>query len=252
MIDQGGGRHTYQAIAWEIRGLIERGDLGAGDRIPSLPEITRDKGVSYPTAQAAVRLLKTWRLVRSEPGRATFVLEVRPVINMMTEMTLPGQDGRRRTWREICAEYGMEGTQRVTGAGRTTAPIDVADAFEVESDTIMAWRQRLLLVDGHVAQISTSYYPESVVKAVPALLAPERLPTNAMELMAQAGFEIVPGGRDLVFARAATEDEASTLSVELGAPVTEVLRTARNAQGDVVTVERMVSDSSRLRQVWVF
>lgn len=252
MIDRGGGRHTYQAIAWEIRGRIERGELCAGDKIPSIPEITRDKRVSSSTAAAAVKLLKAWGMVRSRAGLATFVLDVRPVINMMTEMTLPGQDGRRRTWREICAEYGMEGTQRVTGAGRTVAPVDVTDAFGYEAETMVAWRQRLLVIDGHAAQISTSYYPAAVVDAIPALLTPGRLPTNAMELMARAGFEIAPGGRDLVFARAATEDEAATLGVELGAPVTEVLRTARDARGDVVTVERMVSDSSRLRQMWIF
>lgn len=251
MIDTGGGRHTYQAVAWAIRDQITRGMFGAGDAIPSLPAIREQYKVSNPTAQAAVRLLKTWGLVRSEAGRGTYVLASRPVVNLMTSMTIRGEDGTRRTWRDIVAEYGMTGTQRVTGAGRAVAPVDVLDAFGYEAGTAVTWRQRLLLVDDQPVQVASSYYPDDVVTAVPALGQPERLTAGAPELMARVGWEIV-GGRDLAFARTASEDEADTLGIELGAPVTEVLRTSRTSDGQVVTVERMVSDSARLRQEWAF
>ncbi len=252
MIDRGGGRHTYQSIAWAIREQISRGELRAGDPIPSLPAIQREHNVSNPTAQAVVRLLKSWGLVRSESGRGTFVLDNRPVVHVMTEMTIPGDDGKRRTWREIVAEYGMAGTQRVTGAGRAVPPVDVADAFGYEADALVAWRQRLLLIDDRAVQVCTSYYPDAVVDAVPELIVPNRLPSNAMELMARAGFAAAPGGLDTVYARAATEDEAAALGIEIGAPVTEAFRVARDAGGTVVLVERMVSDSARLRQAWTF
>jgi GntR family transcriptional regulator len=253
MIDQGGGRHTYQAIAWAIREKINNGDLAPGDSIPSLPAIRTQYDVSYATAQAAVGLLKTWGLVRSVQGRGTFVLEQRPVINLMSEMTHQDQGGEpRRTWKAVVADYGMEGTQRVTGAGRDVPPVDVADALGLDAESIVAWRQRLLLIDGQAAQICTTWYPDDIVGLVPALVIPERLPANSMELLAQAGRAIAPGrSRDVVFARAATEEEATTLGIELGAPVTETLRTARDDNGEVVTVERMVSDSGRLRQAWV-
>ncbi len=252
MVDRGSGRHTYQSIAWDIRAKISRGELRPGDPIPSLPAIQRDHQVSNQTAQAAVRLLKAWGLVEGRSGLGTFVVDSRPVVNFMTEMTMPGQDGKRRTWREIVAEYGMAGSQRVTGAGRLAAPVDVADAFGYEPDVIVAWRQRLLLVDGKAVQVCTSYYPDAVAAAVPALTVPDRLPSNAMELMARAGFEIAAGGQDTVFARAAADDEAAALGIEIGTPVTEVFRVARSADGQIVTVERMVSDSSRLRQIWTF
>ncbi|ADP84901.1 GntR family transcriptional regulator [Pseudofrankia inefficax] len=252
MTDRGGGRHTYQAIAWEIREQIAQGVLRAGDPIPSLPALRRDRGISNPTAQAAVRLLKSWGLVEGRPDLGTFVREVRPVVHLMTEMTLPGQDGSRRTWREIVEESGRVGTQRVTGAGHAAAPVDVADAFGLDADALVAWRQRLLLVDDEVAQVCTSYYPDAVVAAVPELLVAERLPSSAMELMARAGFVIARGGLDTVFARAATEDEAAALGTDVGAPVTEAFRVARDEAATVVLVERMVSDGARLRQAWRF
>jgi GntR family transcriptional regulator len=146
----------------------------------------------------------------------------------------------------------MTGSQRVTGAGRAPAPVDVADAYGIEADTVVAWRERLLMVDDRAVQVCTSYYPESVVEAVPELLAPERLPANAMELMARAGYAVSDGGQDLVFARTATEDEASALGIDIGTPVTEAFRIGRGVGGQVVMVERMVSDSTRLRQVWTF
>jgi GntR family transcriptional regulator len=251
MIDRGGSRHTYQAIAWAIREQIHRGELRPGDAIPSLPAIQKDHDVSNPTAQAAVKLLKSWGLVRSEPGRGTYVLKHRPIVNLMTEMTMPIRDGARRTWKAIAADYGMVGAQRTTGAGRAPAPADVTDAFGFEADTSVAWRQRLLLLDDRGVQIATSYYAEEVYAVLPELAGPEKLSTNSMELMARAGFPIA-GGNDLVYARPVTQEESVLLSVEVGAPVTEVFRVANGAGGEVLSVERMVSDSLSLRQRWNF
>ncbi|WP_239405424.1 GntR family transcriptional regulator [Frankia sp. Cj3] len=247
---EAGGRRGYQDIAWTIRERINRRDLRPGDKIPSLNDLREDYGVSYPTAQAALALLKSWGLVQAEPGKGTFVLERRPVINMMTSMTIP-TGGKRKTWREICAEYGMQGTQRVTGAGRDPVPADVADAFGAESDVRLPWRRRLLLADDKPIQISTSWYAEEVASAVPGLDLPERLPANSPELMAHAGFEIV-GGSDLGYARGASDGEAALLRVRPGAHVSDVLRTCRSASGDVVSVERMVSDGESLRHEWRF
>ncbi|MCK9901360.1 GntR family transcriptional regulator [Glutamicibacter sp. V16R2B1] len=253
MIDRGGGRHTYQTIAWAIRRGIEGGELRDGDKIPSLPTIQAEYNVSNPTAQAAVRLLKSWQLVRSRPGEGTFVSTIRPVINTMTDMTLPSAEGKRRTWKGIVAEFGREGSQKPTGAGRAEAPIEVADAFGYDADTPIAWRQRHLLIDGLVAQISTSYYAEQVAAAIPELVSPERLRTNSMQMMADVGFVIVPGlGRDVVYGRGATEDEARVFEINIGTPVTEDFRVGRGADGEVLTIETMISNSALLRQAWVF
>jgi GntR family transcriptional regulator len=252
MVDRGDGRHTYESIAWDIRGRIGRGDLRPGDPIPSLPAIQRDLKVSNQTAQAAVRLLKSWGLVEGKSGLGTFVRELRPIVHVMTDMTVPGPAGKRRTWREIVSEYGMVGAQQVTGAGRTPAPADVAEALGIAAEAPVAWRQRLLLADGRPIMICSSYYPDAIADVVPALAEPARLPSNAMELMARVGHAIVPGGRDTVFGRAATAEEAAQLGAQAGAPVTETFRVAYDADGLVVLVERMVADGLRLRQVWRF
>jgi GntR family transcriptional regulator len=252
MVDRGSGRHTYQVIAWEIRDKINRGELEPGDAIPSLPTIRDDYRVSYQTAQAAVTLLKVWGLVRSDVGRGTFVLEIRPVTEILGSPADPGTSyAHGGTWREVVAGYGMTGTQRVTDAGRTATPIDVADAFGLEAETTITWRQRIMLVDDDPVQIATSYYPDDIAEAIPALAQPDRLPSSAPQLMARAGW-VITSGQDLVTAKPAAEDEAAMLAVEVGTPVAQVLRVAQAADGRVIMVERMVSDSMRLRQAWNF
>jgi GntR family transcriptional regulator len=244
-------QHTYQRIAEEIRDKITRGELRAGDQIPSLPTLKAERRASFQTGQAAFDLLKSWGLVETKPGRGTFVVEEIPVVNWMTEMTLPGPDGTRKRWKDVVGRIGKVGTQRVTGAGRMPAPPDVAHAYGYEAGTEVAWRQRLMISDGRPAQIATSYYSDAVAAAVPALTNPELLPTNAMQLMSHTDFEIT-GGEDEVMARAATAEEAGLLEVAPSAPVSEVFRTARNAVGDVVTVERMVTYGPRMRHAWKF
>lgn len=245
-------RRKYREIAEEIRDRIVRGELVAGQAIPSVAAIRERHDVSVTTAQAAVDLLKGWGLVTSTQGKGTYVASIRPVVNWMTEMTLPAQDGSRRTWRQIAADFGQVGTQRVLGAGTVSAPPDVADALDYDDGVTVTWRERLMLADGKPVQIATSYYPEVVAEVVPELVDPARLlPKNAMELIARAGYAIT-NGDDLVFARLATADEAAKLEIKLNAPVSEVFRTARSAHGAVVTVERMVSNSARMRHRWKF
>ncbi|MBL7494387.1 GntR family transcriptional regulator [Frankia sp. AgW1.1] len=244
-------RRQYQKIAAEIRDDIATGRLRPDEPIPSLAEIQREQKVSYSTAQAVHQLLKDWGLVEARGNFGLYVLDQRPIVNHMTEMTIPGANGTRRTWRQIAADHGMIGTQQVIEVGREPIPPDVANAFGLEPNTPLVHRVRLLIADGRPAQISTSYYPDAAVAIVPRLASPEKLPTNSMQLLADAGLATVSGD-DMVFGRHATAPEGVLFGVAPGEPVTEVLRVALSADGEVVSVERMVSMSARLRQVWKF
>lgn len=251
MIDTGAGRHTYQAIAWEIRTRIETGQLKPGDRVPSLPQLQETKNVSNQTAQAAIRLLKAWQLVESRAGSGTFVRARRPVVHVMTEMSVPGESGRRRTWKEIVAEQGMTGGQRPVGAGTSAPPVEITDALGLDPSTPVTWRRRLLLVDDSPVQISTSYYPPEIAAALPELGQPGRLSTNSPELLARAGWS-ASRGEDRDVARFATEDEVGMLELPEQTPVLETLRLHKTSSGEVVTAEVMVSDSTRLHIIRKF
>ncbi|MEO0479998.1 MAG: PLP-dependent aminotransferase family protein [Planctomycetota bacterium] len=62
-------------IATDLRQQIERGDLGPGDRLPTLRATALAHGVHPSTAQQAYRQLQGEGLVSSQVGRGTVVLE---------------------------------------------------------------------------------------------------------------------------------------------------------------------------------
>ena len=60
-------------LAWKLRALIETGELGAGDRLPSVREAAAAAGVNVNTVRAVYGRLEREGLVSSEQGRGTFV-----------------------------------------------------------------------------------------------------------------------------------------------------------------------------------
>lgn len=63
----------YARITAELRGRIERGELGPGDRVPSTREISRQWGVAIATATKVITALRGDGLVRAVPGVGTVV-----------------------------------------------------------------------------------------------------------------------------------------------------------------------------------
>jgi DNA-binding transcriptional regulator YhcF (GntR family) len=60
-------------LEWKIRGMIVRGALRPGDRVPSVRELADFAGVNVNTARAVYRSLEGEGLIASEQGRGTFV-----------------------------------------------------------------------------------------------------------------------------------------------------------------------------------
>ena len=60
-------------LAWKLRRLVETGELGPGDRLPSVREAATAAGVNVNTVRAVYGRLESEGLVSSEQGRGTFV-----------------------------------------------------------------------------------------------------------------------------------------------------------------------------------
>ena len=60
-------------LAWKLRRLIETGELGAGDRLPSVRDAAAAAGVNVNTVRSVYGRLEADGLVSSEQGRGTFV-----------------------------------------------------------------------------------------------------------------------------------------------------------------------------------
>jgi len=68
-----GWQPVPQVVARQLQGLITRGEWKAGQQIPSQRILSEQMEVSRASLREALQMLETLGLIRSEPGRGTFV-----------------------------------------------------------------------------------------------------------------------------------------------------------------------------------
>src|SRR6188768_2249540 len=71
---------TEQVVSY-VRGLIHRGELKPGDRLPAERDLAVHVGVSRPTVRAGLRTLAAMGVVRSRHGSGTYIPEGPPALN---------------------------------------------------------------------------------------------------------------------------------------------------------------------------
>ena len=76
--NQDASKKPFEGVAAElvvnhVRDLIERGELGPGDRLPAERELALQVGVSRPSVRAGLRALAAMGVVRSRHGAGTFI-----------------------------------------------------------------------------------------------------------------------------------------------------------------------------------
>lgn len=74
MIDPEGPEPLYRQVAAILRERIESGALQPNRPIPSAAQIQQEFGVARGTALHAIEVLRTAGLVRTVPGRGTYVV----------------------------------------------------------------------------------------------------------------------------------------------------------------------------------
>lgn len=74
-LDRESRQAFYRQIAAALRGAIESGALGPGDRLPPARELAGQLGVNFNTVARAYRLLAERGYAEPRPGRGTRVSE---------------------------------------------------------------------------------------------------------------------------------------------------------------------------------
>lgn len=69
-----------ELVVSHVRELIERGELGPGDRLPAERELALRVGVSRPSVRAGLRALAAMGVVQSRHGAGTFIRGGPPVL----------------------------------------------------------------------------------------------------------------------------------------------------------------------------
>jgi GntR family transcriptional regulator len=198
----------YRAIADELRGRVESGELGAGRLLPSESELSRAHLVSRVTVRKALELLREEGLIDARQGFGWFVA-ADPVRQAL---------GRLGTIEDQLGELGLSSERQVVGFRFLSPPPRVRQVLGV--DAVLEVR-RLNLADGQPFARVTVWCPEEVGARL-SRAEVERTPFYEL-----VGVPI-GGATQTIGAAAASAADAHLLAVPVGSPVLRCERVTRD------------------------
>lgn len=146
------------------------------------------------------------------------------------------------TWAEEAKSLGGKGGQRITFAGKTVPPAQVAEALQLATGEQAVLRRRLILLDDQPVEIADSYWPAKVAGGTP-LAEPGRVRGGAVTLLAELGW--TPADvHEAVTARPPTAEEREALALPSEEWVLVLTRVISNSAGAPYEVTVMVAAAS--------
>ncbi|WP_437017894.1 GntR family transcriptional regulator [Streptomyces sp. enrichment culture] len=225
----------YLRIAADLRRRIATGEYGPGDRIPTIPELRAEYGVSEAPVRNALRVLASEGLIESRARAGTRVRPRPPIHRMPADRyrTVPGAKSTPYTrdqgigWSEYRLDKKFE---------RVQADAEMAALFECEVGVDLLARHFVFHDNGEPTQMSTSYVRWSDVAGTPvADPINEPWPGGTRAQMASLGIRVTAITESFTAAMP-TEQEAATLRIGSGVPVLRYTRRHIADTGRVVEV----------------
>jgi GntR family transcriptional regulator len=229
----------YRQVAGLLRAAIRDGEFPAGSQLPAEPELAARFGVTRPTVNRALAVLRAEGLIRPERGRGTTVNEL-PVIRRDTA-TRQRQDAReqdqsRGAFQAELQRLGLTARSDVT-VEQVTAPSDVADLLGVDEGATVLLRQREMYANDFPVQMAASYFPLEIAEGT--LTEVDTGPGGAYSRLAEAGYPVAEF-TETMRVRPPGEDEARVLRMDADQRVYDITRTATTAEGRIVEVNKIV------------
>lgn len=156
-----GRRSLRHQIADGLRAQVLAGELSAGERLPSEPELARRMHVSRSSLRAAITLLEEEGLLRRVHGSGTYVND-RPLLRDDISHNL--------SVTAMITATGRTPGARMVQAGLEPAPSEVAAAFGLPVGTSLSALRRVRTADGQPVVDTTDW------------CRPETLDPAAMEM----------------------------------------------------------------------
>jgi GntR family transcriptional regulator len=200
----------YRAIADELRGRVESGELRPGRLLPSESELSRAHAVSRVTVRKALDLLREEGLIDARQGFGWFVA-ADPVRQAL---------GRLGTIEDQLAQLGLSSERRVVGFRVVPTPPRVRQVLGV--DAVLEVR-RVNLADGQPFARVTVWCPEEVGAGL-SQADVERTPFYEL-----VGVPI-GGATQTIGAAGAGAADADLLEVPVGSPVLRCERVTRDIE----------------------
>lgn len=229
-IDRADDRPPYRQIADQLRSAIDRGDLVAGDKLPSEAALIEHYGVARMTVRQAVQELRNEGRVVAEHGKGTFVRQPVQVRRLASERFA------RRHREAGLAAFSVEAqktgfTPNVDQLEIATGPArpEIRDRLRLAEDEEVVSRSRRYLADGQPVETAVSYLPASVA-AGSRIVEANTGPGGIYARLEDMGFELDHFTEE-VSARMPTAEERRRLQLTDGVPVVVLVRTAYDTTG---------------------
>jgi len=219
----------YFQVATRLQELIEKGEIGVGDRIENEVDLAERLGVSRPTTRRAIQYLVERGMLVRRRGVGTQV--VHPKVRRPVELSSLYDDliNSDRTPRTDVLVLKV-----------IPAPAEVATALEIAPGTEVTWIERLRYAGGEPLALMHNAIPVNLLR-----LSTEQLSDHGLyELLRRAGF-IPRIATQVIGARSATASEARTLLEKKGASLLTMTRTAWDASGRALEYGSHVYRASR-------
>lgn len=234
-------RPAYKDVVDDLRAQIRTGKLSAGKRLPSLPQLGEQYGVTSDIARQAISILRAEGLVETRQGSGTFVRTFAQITRNSPGRLSRAQWGTGKAIQDH--DTGPRWRTVDVVVSEAAAPSDVAEALGIEAGAPVLSRARRFLVDERPVQLATSYYLLEIARGT-AITYTDTGPGGAYARLNELGYAPVRF-TETVTARSPHPDEAFDLALsKTNGLVFDLTRFAFTAEGQCVEVNRMVLDAA--------
>jgi GntR family transcriptional regulator len=154
-VDKSSPIPLYLQLAGWIEGLITRGTLSVGSRLPSENRLASDFGLNRNTVRQAIALLVHKGLVEKQKGVGTFVRRIQTLYPIH-------QLGRMTSFVDDFDVSNIEIENVILGKGRVRASDEVAGKLGLRPGEAVVKVERLRIADRTPFVLEKSYYPFEV------------------------------------------------------------------------------------------
>jgi len=213
-------------IKYVLRARLERGDWPLGTQIPTLPELVSEYGVARATIRAALDELEREGLIERTRGKGTFVIA----------------DAAKDHWLMLPTDWHtlvhhierLEVRFDTLDAGMGTLPQELAG--DHEAAPTYWWAMRLNWTSGIAYSLNTVYVARRLAKR--RLREFEAEPV--LPILARHFPEELRAATQVLTIRAADAVVAAHLRIDIGMPIAQAIRQARNNDGEIVYAARVL------------
>ncbi|MDQ1537351.1 MAG: GntR family transcriptional regulator [Actinomycetota bacterium] len=233
-VDKAADAPSFRQIAGQLREAIRRGDLTAGDRLPSETQLVDHYGVARMTVRQALGELRAEGLVVAEHGRGVFVRNRPPVRRLASDrFARRHRDQGKAAFLAETEGLGIASVDQVE-VQEVTPPPRAKELLALQGRVRVVARSRRYLLDGLPVELAVSYVPVDIARGT-RISEPDPGPGGIYARLEELGLRLSHFTEE-VSSRMPTPEERRRLTLSAGTPVLLVLRTAYDISGRAVEV----------------